>query len=798
MINRTKLNAVVAAYKQQFAQRWPNERFKWEAIQHFQTHWDLEAPYIEAMITQAMEKSHKMLIAARFFPLGMLEGFSRREPETMRTMFRTLFDESQPVEKRIAYFMEKSEETVKKYWYAGAQHYQHANPISIYLWLRYPDKYYIYKFTEFLDVAKALDSDFVPKRGDNEHNLINGFRMYDEIAAALAEDQELVQMMQRALTPDCYPDTALRTLTVDVGFFISREYNKTSDQTPSTTSDAWWPTDYSPNISTDQWLTLLQNPSVFTRSSLAIMHRFMDQGGAATCSDLAKIYGQKTNFYNTGISTLAQRVHTLTNCPKPPDTPNAKWWPIVCLGRQVDTKNNGVYEWRLRPELQEALSRTDLSHIDLYDPSEPRFWWLDVTTSAPTFATLAIGDTFTCTALDAHGNPRGMQQHFEDVKFDEFVLCYTSAPTPRIVGLAKIAQDFDGTAITLTKRKAYDKAFDDQLFTTTPVLDDCEYVHIESATLYHLREPEYDALIAYIDGTAKPQTTPVVVRPPAYTDADFLREVYLAADDLATLKALLTHKHNLILQGAPGVGKTFAAKRLAYAIMGAKDDTRMLSVQFHQNSSYEDFVMGYRPHDDGFALEYGAFYAMCQRASNDPAQPYFVIIDEINRGNISKIFGELLMLIEHDYRGTAMTLTYDKQPFAVPQNLYIIGMMNTADRSLALIDYALRRRFSFFEMQPGFTTDGFGQYQHSLNSRAFDELIAALKALNTDIASDPALGTGFRIGHSSVCNLSSTNLTQRLGQIVEYDIIPLLREYWFDDQAKVDQWAQRLKGAVRG
>jgi 5-methylcytosine-specific restriction protein B len=316
--------------------------------------------------------------------------------------------------------------------------------------------------------------------------------------------------------------------------------------------------------------------------------------------------------------------------------------------------------------------------------------------------------------------------------------------------------------------------------------------------LYHLREPEYDALIAYIDGTAKPQTTPAVVRPPAYTDADFVREVYLAADELATLKALLTHKHNLILQGAPGVGKTFAAKRLTYAIMGAKDDARMLSVQFHQNSSYEDFVMGYRPHDDGFALEYGAFYAMCQRASNDPAQPYFVIIDEINRGNISKIFGELLMLIEHDYRGTAMTLTYDKQPFAVPQNLYIIGMMNTADRSLALIDYALRRRFSFFEMQPGFTTDGFGQYQHSLNSRAFDDLITALKALNTDIASDPALGNGFRIGHSSVCNLSSTNLTQRLGQIVDYDIIPLLLEYWFDDQAKVDQWAQRLKGAVRG
>src|SRR5699024_7318145 len=154
---------------------------------------------------------------------------------------------------------------------------------------------------------------------------------------------------------------------------------------------------------------------------------------------------------------------------------------------------------------------------------------------------------------------------------------------------------------------------------------------------------------------------------------------------------------------------TYAAKRLAYSVIGEQDRSRVQIVQFHQSYSYEDFLMGYRPRESGgFTLTEGPFYRFCEDArADDPTPPYFFIIDEINRGNISKIFGELLMLIESDKRGTELRLLYKHESFSVPPNVHIIGMMNTADRSLAVLDYALRRRFGFFEMAPGFRTEGF-------------------------------------------------------------------------------------------
>jgi 5-methylcytosine-specific restriction protein B len=282
-----------------------------------------------------------------------------------------------------------------------------------------------------------------------------------------------------------------------------------------------------------------------------------------------------------------------------------------------------------------------------------------------------------------------------------------------------------------------------------------------------------------------------------YSYDDFLSEVYLPPEQLTTCLALLTRKQNLILQGAPGVGKTYAAERLAFAMMGRKDQNRIHKIQFHQNYSYEDFVQGYRPDGSGFSLKNGSFYDFCQRAANDPEQDYFFIIDEINRGNISKIFGELLMLIENDYRGNPTTLAYTKEPFSVPANIYIIGMMNTADRSLALIDYALRRRFSFVELTPAFSSDGFKSYQHSLANPAFDALVTQLIALNEAIRADVSLGSGFCIGHSYVCGLTTENVGQ-LAHIVDYDIIPMLREYWFDNQATVEEWSIKLRKAVNG
>ena len=284
-----------------------------------------------------------------------------------------------------------------------------------------------------------------------------------------------------------------------------------------------------------------------------------------------------------------------------------------------------------------------------------------------------------------------------------------------------------------------------------------------------------------------------------YTKKDFLSQVYMEPDQFEKLKGVLFSKKNIILQGVPGVGKTFTARRLAYAMMGEKDDGRIQFVQFHQSYSYEDFVMGYRPFGQGFELHYGIFYQFCQEASRHPKLDYFFIIDEINRGNISKIFGELLMLMEKDYRGTQAVLAYDGKPFSVPENLYIIGMMNTADRNLTILDYALRRRFSFFEIWPGFDTAGFSAYEKSLHNPRFQLLIKTIENLNQAIEEDRFLGKGFCIGHSYFCGCTCPEdcTDQWMKSVVDYDIMPMLEEYWIDNDdgsEKLKYWKTKLDG----
>lgn len=281
----------------------------------------------------------------------------------------------------------------------------------------------------------------------------------------------------------------------------------------------------------------------------------------------------------------------------------------------------------------------------------------------------------------------------------------------------------------------------------------------------------------------------------SYTKEDFLKEVFINETDYQRLVQLITIKKNVILQGPPGVGKTYAAKRLAFSMMGELDENRVKMIQFHQSYSYEDFIMGYRPTANGFELREGSFYKFCKQAEADSEHDYFFIIDEINRGNLSKIFGELFMLIENDKRGTQLELLYSDKLFSVPKNVYIIGMMNTADRSLAILDYALRRRFAFFEMTPSFEMEGFKRYQSEFSSSKFDALIECIRMLNKEITNDESLGAGFNIGHSYFCNLSHVNETI-LSNIIEYEIIPLLNEYWFDEPENVHFWSQKLRDTL--
>lgn len=278
---------------------------------------------------------------------------------------------------------------------------------------------------------------------------------------------------------------------------------------------------------------------------------------------------------------------------------------------------------------------------------------------------------------------------------------------------------------------------------------------------------------------------------PPYTKDDFLNDVFIDEEQYNKLVTLLKNKKNIILQGAPGVGKTFASKRLAYSIMGEKDESRVMMIQFHQSYSYEDFIIGFRPSEDGFSLARGPFYEFCKKAQDDNKRDYFFIIDEINRGNLSKILGELLMLIERDKRGEELHLLYSNEPFSVPKNVYIIGMMNTADRSLAMIDYALRRRFAFYELEPSFESKGFKKMLGIASNPKYNALVDTVRQLNIFIGKDESLGDGFRIGHSYLC-IEKPVTDDLISSVIKYELIPLIKEYWFDEQSKIEEWSKKL------
>ncbi len=435
------------------------------------------------------------------------------------------------------------------------------------------------------------------------------------------------------------------------------------------------------------------------------------------------------------------------------------------------------------------------------EEKEPlNFWWLNANPKIWRISDNSEGQCQSYTTHNEKGNKRRIYKHFEEARPGDLIIGYESTPTKQIKAIYEVtkgihlAEEGEEIEFQLVEKLEIPVHWND--LKNNPALQDCEVFINNQGSLFKLTEPEFDIIREIIDN--KNIITEILLQKSnirQYRFAEDADKPFISETDFLQTVALLKRKKNIILQGPPGVGKTFIARKIAYEIMQEVNDVNIEMVQFHQSYSYEDFIQGLRPtQKGGFELKDGIFYSFCQKALAHPDRPFFFIIDEINRGNLSKIFGELMMLMEADKRQEkfALKLTYaedEEDRFYVPENLYIIGTMNTADRSLAIVDYALRRRFSFVTLQPDYGEN----FRSFLTSRGLSEamtehICASIRNVNNKIKDDPNLGDGFQIGHSYFCTFK-TGEDERIwwNEILGFELKPLLEEIWFDDAKSVDE-----------
>ena len=416
---------------------------------------------------------------------------------------------------------------------------------------------------------------------------------------------------------------------------------------------------------------------------------------------------------------------------------------------------------------------------------ESKYWWLSINPKMLKFREVDIDDLFYYSAYNEDGSLRTLYNNFAEIKNGDVVIAYEVEPSNEILGLCMCVEELKDGHVLLKKIEGLTDTVTRQAIETQIELANLQVFRYMQGTLFKLSNREFQVIYSMIrELNPKKEYQDYEI----YDKNNFLKDVYFVEQDYNELRDLILARKNVVLQGPPGVGKTYIARRMAFSIIGAKDDRKVLNIQFHEMYSNDEFMEGYRPDDIGiYKYKTGCFKRFCNAARNDPKNKYFVIIDEINRGNIPKIFGEVFSLIEVDKRGKEnyVELACSRERFYIPENLYIIGTMNTFYESLCFTDYALRRRFCFYDIKPIFDNEDFIKF-YSKNNK-LTAVINLIKKINLE------LEDSMKIGHSYFCKEITDS---ELKLLVKYSIIPLIKEYYKDNKERGNEIVQELLNII--
>ena len=817
-----KLRFIINKYKANFTSVDKAERYKWIAVAWYKQHWNIDAPNFGEMVATAFEKADNLLASGMYYAYKMLTEYANAKPEKVRALFRTLHNEELPLSQRYDEFRNGFGEYInalKTQTGKDYNHYQDLHAISVYLFFEYPEKYFIYKSTMYTKMRDRIG--FVEEK-TKQKAVVGKFESYAQmcelILTEINSDEELQSMSQSRLDSSCYKDDAFHLLAMDIAFYggVYMDDADFGSSAEATNDNVYWPSleEYNPRISKEMWLEILRDPAITTAETLAMLKMILELGGESTCAHLADVYGNTFGYYNRLGSAFGKRIKDKYNCPdcidKESDTTDRnRVYVIPFVGRNVKENGNQRYSWKLRDELKEAMESMDLNNIVTEESVT------DVELNTILYGPPGTGKTYHSAiyAVAIIENKKLTDVAKED--YDEVLIRYNEYKTNGRIAFTTFHQaygyeefiegikpvvisDDDGEGksdIQYAVSSGIFKDFCDKTVRKKNISQIADYGLNESPNVWkvslegtgdnptrteclsnnHIRigwdaygkditdETDFSA-----DGGKKPIN--------AFINRMRVGDIVLSCYSATTIDAIgvITgeyewhdeYSHYKRLRKV-----NWIVKNIKENIMDITGGTTMTlsSVYRFANVTLND------------VLKIVEKYKVDEIASETSKDNYVFIIDEINRGNISKIFGELITLIEPSKRiGASEEMTavlpYSSKPFGVPNNVYIIGTMNTADRSIATIDTALRRRFYFKEMLP----DPDVLKDVYVEDLSISDLLTRINKRITVL-----YDREHTIGHSYFMALKTAPTIDTLAKIFENNIIPLLQEYFYEDYEKI-------------